>query len=107
MPSPTPPTRPSPKTGARLRAEYIGYGLVFTINLVCILCLAFNIRGGIIAPLCLVPCGIIITFVGYRASERGRREVLRLNCRLCLRCRYPLPATGDAGVCPECGTRYT
>lgn len=34
------------------------------------------------------------------------RPLIDHNCRLCLRCHYPLPEDAERGTCPECGLDY-
>lgn len=47
------------------------------------------------------------TFMVLHGRRRGAVQVMARSGRVCLRCRYPLPATEDLGVCPECGDPFT
>jgi hypothetical protein len=50
---------------------------------------------------------VIGTLLILGGRRRGAREVMARAGRLCPRCRYPLPAAEQMGVCPECGDPYT
>lgn len=62
--------------------------------------------------------GILIVFVAAFVGlvgvalfvlVRGLRlwkPLIEHNCRLCLRCHYPLPEEVEHGTCPECGRVY-
>ena|SRR5688572_13675138 len=50
---------------------------------------------------------VVGTFMVLKGRQRGARDVMARAGRLCPRCRYPLPASEDLGVCPECGDPFT
>ncbi len=56
-----------------------------------------------VAPM-VVGIGTVPVFIFWtrRLSARARRE----QGRVCWECGYVLTGLGDAGDCPECGTRY-
>ena len=44
---------------------------------------------------------------GITVVASAGSSVMARAGRVCLRCRYPLPAAEDLGVCPECGDPFT
>jgi hypothetical protein len=63
-------------------------------------------------PVLLVLAGFlgasgIGTLMVLHGRRRGAVQVMARAGRVCLRCRYPLPAAEDLGVCPECGDPFT
>lgn len=50
---------------------------------------------------------VIGTLMILAGRRRGSRDVMSRAGRLCPRCRYPLPAAEQQGVCPECGDPFT
>lgn len=59
----------------------------------------------------LLPILLASWWVGRLCFPESRREALlrllsQYDCRVCIRCRYPLIGLGSDGTCPECGMTF-
>jgi hypothetical protein len=54
----------------------------------------------------LVSAAIVQLFVFLLLRNSSRKALLRAGFQLCPRCAYDLSASGEHGVCPECGREF-
>lgn len=54
-----------------------------------------------------IALSVIGAMMVLNGRRRGAMSVLMRAGRVCPRCRYPLQANEDLGVCPECGDPFT
>ncbi len=57
----------------------------------------------------LIPGAMLIALdlLEFRQSRRGAQSLLHKRFAVCSQCRYCLESLGDAGICPECGSKFT
>jgi hypothetical protein len=48
----------------------------------------------------------LVSWLRRSARRQDETDVVGLNRRVCLKCRYDLSQLGDEGSCPECGMAF-